>query len=105
MLRIVGARLLYASSRIRIGRGLASKVAIDSSNLEFTKRNELVLSSLDRYYPSMSSIERGNLVSIDIFLKKYGSTSEDQLNKINQKISLCGRIKSIRFSGEKDGIY
>ncbi|KTA98343.1 Lysine--tRNA ligase, mitochondrial [Nakaseomyces glabratus] len=112
MLRIVGARLLYASSRIRIGRGLASKVAIDSSNLEFTKRNELVLSSLDMYYPSMSSIERGNLVSIDIFLKKYGSTSEDQLNKINQKISLCGRIKSIRFSGKKmafidlvDGIH
>ncbi|XDT41728.1 Aminoacyl-transfer RNA synthetases class-II family profile [Nakaseomyces glabratus] len=112
MLSIVGARLLYASSRIRIGRGLASKVAIDSSNLEFTKRNELVLSSLDRYYPSMSSIERGNLVSIDVFLKKYGSTSEDQLNKINQKISLCGRIKSIRFSGKKmafidlvDGIH
>lgn len=93
---------------------------IDTSRLEFTKRNELIVHDLNRFYPSMSDLQSRNpdmtAESISdqdhdnykqITVKKFLDTFEKNPQRLNGEddyksfLQLNGRIKNIRYSGKK----
>lgn len=87
--------------RLPLGVRYSSKLAIDSSNLEFSNRNNEILKSLPKYYPSMTDVANKNVQRIREFKHKYGSLEESKLNEIEDNLTINGRIKRIRFSGKK----
>lgn len=79
----------------------SSKLAIDSSNLEFSNRNADILESLLKYYPSMTELGGNDVLRVKEFKERYGNFEETQLNELHDSITINGRIKRIRFSGKK----
>ncbi|CCE62454.1 hypothetical protein TPHA_0C03010 [Tetrapisispora phaffii CBS 4417] len=82
----------------------SKKIILDASNLEFTKRNEIILKNLHKYYPSISRLDNDNSVDAyqKISIKKFNETYSNLDNDNSEvKLSIYGRIKKIRFSGKK----
>lgn len=83
-----------------------TQVKVDTSLLALDERNKEIESNLDKYFPSMTVLEKGlpdnaRHFTINQFKERYG---EDE--SLNAKISdspaiIYGRIQNIRSSGKK----
>ncbi|SCU84737.1 LAMI_0C08680g1_1 [Lachancea mirantina] len=85
--RFVGFRLYSGTACLR----QQAEVTLD-----FGKRNEIILRSLNRFYPSVSTLARPT-ATIHEFGAKYKDIYEDQPHVIEV---LRGKIKSVRVAGK-----
>lgn len=72
--------------------------SIDAGKLEFSKRNHVIETQLERYYPSVSTLASDRVVSIEQFHERYGGIAGDEAGTVCR---VDGRIRNIRFSGKK----
>ncbi|AJT10654.1 ADI_G0052300.mRNA.1.CDS.1 [Saccharomyces cerevisiae] len=102
-------RWLWCKCRSSRCRPYSLAHAVDTSKMEATRRNGQIVKDLGRYYPSMSESALHDLcqdykeVTIADFNERFlGNPAtlhhEDNPNLL---LSINGRIKSIRFSGQK----
>ncbi|CCD22821.1 lysine--tRNA ligase MSK1 NDAI_0A06670 [Naumovozyma dairenensis CBS 421] len=108
-----GGWAYYPTSLCARSYSFKTNNTIDSSKLEFTKRNILIEENIDKYYPSMTDIQlwhKGALIEAkDISIPKFLALFEkanffdhSQSNYGDKDVyTLNGKIKNIRYSGKK----
>lgn len=110
--QLVDNNLLYKPYSQQVNHNVKTptvkdSIQVDTSVLELQERNKKIESNRDKYYPSMTELQKYDMFKVERitlyeFRNKFGNMTDTELKEFNESVQLVyGRIRNIRSSGKK----